>query len=396
MTPTMEQRLVSGFRGVALLACSMAALDSFLLDTSSGLARAAFLSAFLLFAAGFWVATRGVSGSFPGARAVPALLAQLPACAAVPEVLFILAFEGPLVLAGRRLVAWLALQALVTVGVLGARAGRIFVEVPEYAHLSAAAAVGLHVFYWLAWQLVIGSASVLAAHALRSRRELLRLNTELRATEDLLAEGARSAERLRLWREIDEATGHRLAELILQLELAAQRARPPADLALRSAQAFSRRLLADVREILGDVRPEPGGARVDLGAAVRTLAAGIAGPSLHLSLPERLVVSPIAAHVAFRCAQEAVTNTLRHSAARNVWIDLRSAPGSLELDVRDDGRGAAELRAGNGLLGMRDRVEEAGGQLRIETALRTGFALSVVLPLGNSPEPAVPSSEAAP
>jgi signal transduction histidine kinase len=232
---------------------------------------------------------------------------------------------------------------------------------------------------------------VLAAHALRSRRELLRLNTELAATQELLSEGARSAERLRLWHEVDDATGHRLAELILQLELAAQRARPPADLALRSAQAFSRRLLSDVREILGALRPQPVGALIDLGAAVRTLAAGIAGPSLHLSLPERLVVSPLAAHVAFRCAQEAVTNTLRHSAARNVWIDLRSPPGSLELEVRDDGRGAAELREGNGLIGMRDRVEEAGGRIRIETAPRTGFALRVVLPLGGEPEPAVRS-----
>jgi signal transduction histidine kinase len=96
----------------------------------------------------------------------------------------------------------------------------------------------------------------------------------------------------------------------------------------------------------------------------------------------------LAAHVAFRCVQEAVTNSLRHAEATNVWIELRAGPNDLSLQVRDDGQGAATLREGHGLIGMRDRVEEAGGEMRIETTLRKGLAVSVRLPLDDPAEPA--------
>jgi signal transduction histidine kinase len=151
-----------------------------------------------------------------------------------------------------------------------------------------------------------------------------------------------------------------------------------------------------VREILSLLGPASGGVHVDLGAALRTLVAGIEGPHLHLSVPEPLVVSPLAAHVAFRCVQEAVTNSLRHSGAGNVWIRLRSGERALELQVRDDGRGVATLREGHGLLGMQDRVAEAGGEVRIETARRRGFDVSVVLPIGNDDSPGAAPDTAPP
>jgi signal transduction histidine kinase len=119
------------------------------------------------------------------------------------------------------------LQTVATVTILAVHAPHIRTEVTDYEHLPTSVAVGLHMLYWLAWQAVLVPGGVLAAHALRSRRELVRLNAELGATEDLLAEGARSAERVRLTHEVDDALGHHLAELIVCLELAAQRAGPP-------------------------------------------------------------------------------------------------------------------------------------------------------------------------
>jgi signal transduction histidine kinase len=385
----MEARVVGAFRWAALAACAVACAQADVLAPSfSRKSYALSVASLLLFGAAFWLNTRRVPGPQSTPQAVGLLLAQLPACVVVPELVFVLALEAPLVLAGEPLRYWAVLQALATVVILGVHAPFIRTEVTEYEHLSAPVAIGLHILYWLAWQAVLVPAGALAAHALRSRREIIRLNAELGATEDLLAEGARSAERVRLTHDLDDALGHHLAELIVYLELAAQRARPPAAFALRSAQGLSRRLLADVRDILGTLRPEGGGVRVDLGAALRTLLAGIGGPRLHLALPDRLEVSPLAAHVAFRCVQEAVTNSLRHAGARNVWIELRPGPTDLALDVRDDGLGAVTLREGHGLIGMRDRVEEAGGELRIETAPRKGLAVSVRLPLADPAEPA--------
>ncbi len=385
----MEEKLLGAFRWAALVACAIACVQADVLTQplSKGLSALS-LASLLLFGAAFWINTRRVQGPQSTPQAVGLLLAQLPACVAVPELVFALALEAPLVLAGRALGYWVGLQTVATVTILAVHAPHIRTEVTDYEHLPTSVAVGLHMLYWLAWQAVLVPGGVLAAHALRSRRELVRLNAELGATEDLLAEGARSAERVRLTHEVDDALGHHLAELIVCLELAAQRAGPPAALALRSGQNLSRRLLADVRDILGALRPEGGGIRVDLGAALRTLLAGIEGPQLHIALPERLELSPLAAHVAFRCVQEAVTNSLRHAEATNVWIELRAGPNDLSLQVRDDGQGAATLREGHGLIGMRDRVEEAGGEMHIETTLRKGLAVSVRLPLDDPAEPA--------
>ena len=385
----MEEKLLGAIRWGALAACALASGDAFLRSQPASVpSRGLFLAGLPLFAAAFWLNTRHVRGQRSTQGGVALLLAQLPACVAVPELLFAVALEAPLVLVGSWLRSWAILQALATVAILGAHAPSIFTEAPEYKHLSAGVAVGLHVLYWLAWQGLILTASILAAHALRSRRELARLNAELGATEELLSESARSAERVRLSREVNDLMGHYLAELILQLELAAQRARAPADAAVRSAQATSRGLLSEVRDILRTLSPALGGVHVDLGAALRMLATGIEEPRLQLSLPERLEVSPLAAHISFRCVQEAITNALRHSGAESVWIDLRSEAGALEILVRDDGRGAAAFREGHGLLGMRDRVEEAGGRMTVETAPRRGFALSLVLPLGDGLDPA--------
>ena len=385
----MEEKLLPAFRWAALLACAVASVQAGALNapfssTSSGFG----VASLALFGAAFWMATRRGEGPQSAERAVGLLLAQLPACFVVPELLFALALEAPLVLAGRPLGYWAGLQAVATIAILAVHAPQVRTEVADYAHLSYGVAVGLHMLYWLAWQAVVLPAGMLIAYAQRSRRELARLNAELGATENLLAEGARSAERVRLAHEVDDALGHHLAELILCLELAAQRARPSAVDAIRAGQSLSRRLLKGVRDILGTLHPEGGGVRVDLGAALRTLLLGIEGPRVHLSLPQRLEASPLAAHVAFRCVQEAVTNSLRHAAARNVWIELRPEQEELLLQVRDDGRGAPTLREGHGLTGMRDRVEEAGGALRIETAVQRGLAVSVRLPLGDPLEPA--------
>lgn len=69
-----------------------------------------------------------------------------------------------------------------------------------------------------------------------------------------------------------------------------------------------------------------------------------------------------------RCAQEIITNAVRHAAARNLWIRCRREGAELVMDARDDGRGAAELIGGNGLRGMRERLRQYGGQLQLDAA----------------------------
>jgi signal transduction histidine kinase len=93
--------------------------------------------------------------------------------------------------------------------------------------------------------------------------------------------------------------------------------------------------------------------------------------------------------VCFRVAQEALTNAVRHAQARHVWIDLSQSGGFLQLEVRDDGVGFDVTRApgqagttGNlGIIGMRERVELAGGTLQIHSQPGHGTRIRVSLPL---------------
>lgn len=82
-----------------------------------------------------------------------------------------------------------------------------------------------------------------------------------------------------------------------------------------------------------------------------------------------------------RLTQEILTNAMRHARARNLWLDFRRDGDMVELVARDDGRGAAELKPGNGLTGMRERLEVFGGSLDIETRPGYGFVVLARLPL---------------
>jgi len=82
-----------------------------------------------------------------------------------------------------------------------------------------------------------------------------------------------------------------------------------------------------------------------------------------------------------RCAQEIITNAVRHAQARNLWLTFeRTGANELAIHAHDDGRGAGNLRHGNGLTGMRERLAQIGGRLDITTARDQGFALHAWVP----------------
>lgn len=92
---------------------------------------------------------------------------------------------------------------------------------------------------------------------------------------------------------------------------------------------------------------------------------------------------------AFHLVQEALTNATRHATARTIDIGLRSAAGSIEVSIHDDGAGfdvaAAWSRAATGptlgLLGMRERVLLAGGELEIESSAEAGTTVRARFPV---------------
>jgi signal transduction histidine kinase len=228
------------------------------------------------------------------------------------------------------------------------------------------------------FQLFAVSSAALALNLTRAVEALARTNAELTATRELLAENSRVAERLRISRDLHDTLGHHLTALSLQLDVASRLSDGAAAAHIHEAHAVARLLLGDVRDAVSTLR---GSNRVDLSQAVRALA-GTRGPlQIHLELPERLQLEDAAqAHALLRCVQEIITNTARHASAQNLWIRIDQQSAGIDLHARDDGRGAPEVRWGNGLQGMRERFEEYAGRIEFTSAAGRGFEVRGFMP----------------
>jgi signal transduction histidine kinase len=228
-------------------------------------------------------------------------------------------------------------------------------------------------------------ASVVASQQTEAREAQRRLNSELRATRALLAESTRIAERMRIARELHDLIGHHLTALSLNLEVASHLANDAAGEHVRKAQATARHLLSDVREAVSELRQDDA---IDLTQALRSLIEGVPGLTVHVDMPPRFSLEdPRRAQVLLRCAQEIITNCARHAGARQLWLTFAYADANqIGLHARDDGRGTAQFKPGNGLSGMRERLAEFGGSVAVDTAVSEGFALTVRLPLGEALE----------
>lgn len=273
----------------------------------------------------------------------------------------------PWVCAPRIGITWMTLQS-VLVSLAAMRNPEL---VPAIAILLGATFLGLGFFAYI--------ASMAARELSQTSAELSRVNSELRATQSLLTENTRIAERVRIARELHDLVGHHLTALTLNLEVSTHLIEGKALEHVEQARSIARLLLTDVREVVSEMRSNDG---VNLADAVRMLTEGVPRPRIHLDIPTDFkVTDPQRAQVLLRCAQEAITNAVRHSGADNLWLSLHSAAQTLELNVRDDGRGADATDIGNGLRGMRERLRQLGGELQLHTAQGHGFALQIHLPV---------------
>ena len=342
---------------------------------------------YLGFGLAFWVNTHDMAVQRWGWRPV-VLLAFQAACGFFinSHLLYIVAAEIPLVLPARAANLWITVQTLMLTGWIfwldhQGMGNLSFLQIPQLPHL---------------WVIILTDIGVFAAHAFayflgylvtseaRGRRQAERLNAELRATQELLEQSSRMAERTYVARELHDTLGHHLAALNVQLELARQlstenKAKVPLDDAL----ALVKKLLGDVREVVSRVRTPPA---IDLRKAIETLLAGIKKISIRFDFPSELQINePAHAHILFRCVQEAVTNALKHAQAKTLWIEFSEDRQSLTLSIRDDGTGCSDWQPGYGLSGMRERLEAYNGGLEISPDNSPGFSIKARLPKSLNP-----------
>jgi signal transduction histidine kinase len=159
--------------------------------------------------------------------------------------------------------------------------------------------------------------------------------------------------------------------------------------ALRSIQDMGREALGEMRRMLGilrsdhgDVPPPPQPRLADLKAMVER--ANESG--LEVSLVVEGPVSPLPPGIelsSYRIVQESLTNAAKHAGPCRVVVTASYFPDRLEVEVTDDGRGAAAIDSGigHGMVGMRERVDFFGGELDAGPAGGGGFTVRARFPL---------------
>jgi signal transduction histidine kinase len=217
-----------------------------------------------------------------------------------------------------------------------------------------------------------------AAHAVR-------LTAELQQARERLVE-AREEERRRLRRDLHDGLGSQLAALNMELGVLGTKVDEDPDAAaahVREIRAEIRNAIATIRQIAHDLRP-PVLDDLGLRAALQARAQRYASDGLHLTLelPESFPPLSAAVEVAiYRIVEEALTNVVRHARARHCVVEL-ALGDEMTLSITDDGVGLGrDPRAGVGLLSMRERAEELGGSLTMQTAEGGGTRILVTLPL---------------
>lgn len=231
--------------------------------------------------------------------------------------------------------------------------------------------------------------TLLGGFAMTGVRQLIRTTVELKEARATVAQLAANEERLRMARDLHDLLGHSLSLITLKSELAGRMLPDhPGQAAAQVAdiEQVSRQALTDVREaVTGYRRPTLPGELA--GARTALSAAGIAA-DVPVDVPadfEGADLDEEREAVLAWALREGITNVVRHSGARHCTVALgarQTLDGrSLELVVRDDGRGAVAGPHGNGLIGLAERLAKAGGTL--DTQAGPGFTLTVRVPIGS-------------
>lgn len=221
----------------------------------------------------------------------------------------------------------------------------------------------------------------------------VRLTAELQLARQRLVT-AREEERRRLRRDLHDGLGPTLAGIGLEIEAARNlltQDLPGAHNLLAKLAGRTQEATADIRRLVYGLRP-PALDELGLIGALREHAARLAGrpDGLYVSVDASAELGSLPAAVevaAYRIVLEALTNAQRHSGASAVSMRLERKNDTLEMEVKDDGKGLEPgYREGVGLASIRERAAELGGACSLAPcASGKGTRLQAVLPIKEAP-----------
>lgn len=229
---------------------------------------------------------------------------------------------------------------------------------------------GMRLFYSALFPVMIGAGNIFFAERNRMNRRLRKANEEI---EQL----AKVAERERIARDLHDVLGHTLSVITLKSELAGKlMGRDPerAGKEIREVEEISRQALSEVRDAIRGYRAQ--GLVAELAHAKSTLET--AGVAVQCDAATTMKLPAVQESVLSLAVREGVTNVVRHANARNCRLRIEQQNSTCRLEIADDGQGFTSME-GNGLRGMRERVEMLGGTL--DRRNKSGTTLTITLPL---------------
>ena len=248
------------------------------------------------------------------------------------------------------------------------------------------------------WRIVAGIIllvlqSALIATLLVQRRRRRTAEAGLRSSEER-RHTAVLDERNRMARDMHDTLAQGFTGVIVQLQ-AAEHARAHGSATdmeshLARASELARQSLGETRRSIRALRPEAletGNLCAALEGMLKQVTANTKLRATFTTRGEPRAAARVTEENLLRIQQEMLTNSLKHSGATTVSATLSFDAEGLRLDVQDDGRGfdPRTRHDGLGLLGIRERVHQLGGQLSIDTHLGGGTRMSVLLPYDQPP-----------
>jgi two-component system, NarL family, sensor histidine kinase DesK len=222
---------------------------------------------------------------------------------------------------------------------------------------------------------ILGLSNFAFARQARTNSLLERANAEIeRLTQE--------AERERIARDLHDLLGHTLTAITVKLDLARRllsddvaRARNE----VVEAEQTARSALAEVREAVAGYRAE------GLEAEIRRARHSLFAANVNLTTSVAVAsLTPSQVNVLCLALREAVTNIVRHAHSSECYVRLAEKHGMIHFAVEDNGRGGV-IREGNGLRGMRERVQSIAGTVIVTDSESGGTRVEIELPEESDP-----------
>jgi two-component system, NarL family, sensor histidine kinase DesK len=218
--------------------------------------------------------------------------------------------------------------------------------------------------------LIFGLSNFAFAQQARINAQLERANSEIERL-------SKEAERERIARDLHDLLGHTLTVITVKLDLARRLLSQDSDRArneIAEAEQTARNALAEVREAISGYRAE--GLDAEISRARRSLLSADVKLTTALA-PVHLSSGQI--DVLCLALREAVTNIVRHAHATLCHITLLEKDAAIHFTIEDNGLGG-HIQEGNGLRGMRERVQSITGTVKLTTPANGGTSLDILLP----------------